>query len=344
MFNKKYKNLIYFQNGSIGDFLMTIFFLENIYLNDNSIKLNVVIPKNEKLLLQFLAKYSYINIILANRKSVKGLLGILKLSKFAFSKNLIITAPTPGKLSWYIKIIAKKISLLGRSELVGFDDGQKINKFIYTKLLKYNTKIIYPDFLKTVLNELDFEVKKEIPKLEYTKDEDILKELGLEKEKFIVFNPIAATKGRSFREKEINEIIDFIKNLLPKIKIVLTGGKTDEKVLNNFKDKAIIMTNSKMSELCTVIDDSELFIGVDTGTAHIASFLGQKSLIIAQNGTPNWLPYYNPNATILYKINNYQHNIYEGREHLESCRGDVLRCLGDVPLEIIKDKLRKILL
>ena len=98
--NKNYKNLIYFQNGSIGDFLMTIFFLENIYLNDNSIKLNVIIPKNGKLLSQFLERYSYINLILANRKSWKGLIGILKLSKFVFSKNLIITAPTPGKLSF----------------------------------------------------------------------------------------------------------------------------------------------------------------------------------------------------------------------------------------------------
>ena len=62
MKKQRYKNLIYFQNGSIGDFLMTIFFLENIHLNDNSLVLNVVVPKNFYFLQQFLEKYPYINL------------------------------------------------------------------------------------------------------------------------------------------------------------------------------------------------------------------------------------------------------------------------------------------
>ena len=343
MSNRKHKNLIYFQNGSIGDFLMTIFFLENIYLNDSSIKLNVVVPKNEELLLQFLEKYSYINLILANKRSLKGLWGMLKLTKFAFSKNLIITAPTPGRLSLYIKILAKTVSLFGRSELVGFDDDQKINKFIYTKLLKYNTKIIYPDFLKTVIKELSFEVKKEIPKLEYRVDENILNKLKLEKEKYVVFNPMAATQGRSLKKEEIDEIVDFIRNFLSEIKIVLTGGMSDEKILNIFKNKAIILTNSKIAELCTVIDNAKLFIGMDTGTSHLSSFLGQKSLIIAKNGTPNWLPYYNQKAKILYSIEGCSHNTYEGREYLEECRGDRLRCLKSVSLKIIEKEVLNLL-
>jgi len=322
---------------------MTIFFLENIYLNNFNLKLWVVIPKNEKLLKQFLEKYPYINIILANKRSGKGLIGIFSLLKFIFSKNLVITAPTPGKLSVFIKIMAKKISFFGRSELVGFEDGQKINKFIYTKLLKYNTKIIYPDFLKSVIKELGFEVKKEIPILKYSKDENILEELNLEEHKYIVFNPIAATKGRSLKEDDANKIIDFIKTFLPGIKVVLTGGKADEEILKTFTDKALILVNPEISKLCTLLENSRLFIGMDTGTSHVASFLQAKSLVIAQNGTPNWLPYYNENADILYSVNGCTHDKYEGREHLESCRGDILRCLGDIPFEVVENKLEKLL-
>ncbi len=336
----KYKNLIYFQNGSIGDFLMTIFFLENIHLNDDSIVLNVIVPKNFKFLSQIAKEYSYLKIILANRKSAKGLLGILSLFRFVFSKNLIITAPTPGKLSLSIKIIAKKMAFFRGSRLIGFEDGQKINKLIYSKLLKYNTKIIYPDFLKIVIRELGFEVKKEIPRLKYNKDENVLAELGLEKGTYIIFNPLAATQGRSFNQEEIIEIIDFIKTFPPKIKIILTGGKTDKEILNTFADKAIILINPDITRLCTLLDNSKLFIGVDTGTSHLASFLQVKSLVIAINGTPNWLPYYNSKATILYTIDGCQHGIYEGREHLESCRGDILRCLDNVPMIVIEKYLK----
>jgi ADP-heptose:LPS heptosyltransferase len=341
--NYQYKNLIYFQNGSIGDFLMTIFFLENIYLNNRDLNLFVVVPKNYEFLSHIAKEYPYLNIILANRKSTRGLAGVFKLGKFIFSKNLVITAPTPGKLSFYIKIMAKKISFFKKSQLVGFEDGQKINKFIYSRLLKYNTKIIYSDFLKVIIEELGFEVKKELPELRYSKDKNILLELGLEEKRYIVFNPLAATKGRSFKLEEISEIIDFLKICTPEIKIVLTGGGADGEILNLFKRGSFVLVNLEVSKLCTLLDNSKLFIGVDTGTSHVASFLGVKSLVVAQNGTPNWLPYYNKNATILYKIKNCQHNIFEGRDHLEDCRSDVLRCLGYVDLNIIKNYLGKLL-
>jgi len=339
----KYKNLIYFQNGSFGDFLMMIFFLENIHLNDCDLNLFVVVPKNYEFLSQIAREYPYLNIILANRKSMKGLVGVFKLGKFIFSKNLVITAPTPGKLSFYIKIIAKKLSFFRGSQLVGFEDGQKINKFIYSKLLKYNTRIIYPDFLKKVIEELGFEVKKKLPELKYGKDENILRELSLEEKKYIVFNPLAATKGRSFKLEEISEIIEFLKVSAPEIEIILTGSSSDKKILNLFEEKALVLINLEILKLCNLLDSSKLFIGVDTGTSHLASFLRVSSLVVAQNGTPNWLPYYNSNAVILYTVNHCKHDLYEGREHLESCRGNNLRCLGYVPLKIIKDKLRKIL-
>ncbi|MCK4918265.1 MAG: glycosyltransferase family 9 protein [Candidatus Pacebacteria bacterium] len=342
------KNLIYFQNGSIGDFLMTIFFLENIYLNNNSIKLNVIVSKNEKLLLQFLEKYPYINLILVNKRSFKGLLGVFKLLKFLFSSNLVITAPTPGILSLWVKILAKKISFLSKSELVGFEDGQKINKFIYSKLLNYNTNVIYPEFLKEVIKKIGFKIEKETPELKYISNESVLKKLNLEERNYIVLHPIATTKGRSFKEKEIIDLIKVIKGISPHKKIILTGGNADKDILNIismlFENDVFVMISPKISELCTIINGAKLFIGVDTGTTHIASFLQKKSLIVAINGTPNWLPYYNPNARILYSVDGCIHSLYEGREHLEGCRGERLRCLGDVPLEVVEKTLKELLI
>ncbi|MFH0846028.1 MAG: glycosyltransferase family 9 protein [Patescibacteria group bacterium] len=342
----KYKNLIYFQNGSMGDFLMTIFFLENVYLNNPELNLYVVVPKSEKLLQQFLEKYSYIKIILVNRKSYKGISGMIKLLKFYFSSNLVLTAPTPGKLSLLVKLQAKMIALMPYSKLVGFDDGEKINETIYNEVLDYHTDIIYPEFLKQVLLSLGFEIKIENPLFRYQKDENILKRMDLTENSFVVINPLAATQGRSLNGKEMSDFIKEIKKINNNLKIVLTGGGNDSEILQNFSkifDNVFVFVNLRITDLCNLIEGANLFVGVDTGTTHLASFLNKKSLVIAKNGTPNWLPYYNKNARILFSINNCNQVIYEGRDFLEKNRGSKLRCLENVPVEVVKRSLGEIL-
>jgi len=340
--NKKYKNFIYFQNGSIGDFLMTVFFLENIYLNNKLINLCVVIPKNKKILQQFLEKYPYIKIILVNRRSFNGLWGMFKLMKYYFSSNLVLTAPTPGRLSYLVKLNAKVLSLMPNSLLIGFEDGEKINRYLYDRILKYRTDILYPDFLKSVIRGLGFEVKKKEPLFYFKQSFSILEQLNLEKGNYVVINPMAATQGRSLIEKDVLFILEEIKKIRSGLKIVLVGGEKERVFLNSFK-KVKVCISLSVKDLSNLIDGSSLFIGVDTGTTHLASFLQKKSLVIAKNGTPNWLPFYNPEARILYSIDVCRHQIYEGREYLEECRGDRLRCLGNIPLEIIEKTLLEML-
>jgi len=338
----KYQNLIYFQNGSIGDFLMTIFFLENVYLNNPKLKLVVVVSKNEHFLKQFLEKYPYIQIILINRRSFRGLGGMFKLMKYYFSSNLVLTAPTPGVLSFLVKLIAKTVAVMPNSMLAGFEDEQKINQFIYDKILGYRTNILYPEFLKSVLENLGFKIYKRNPLFEFKKDGVLLRKLDLKTDSYIVVNPMAATQGRSLNEQEILFIIKKIKEISHNLEIVLVGGEKERIFLHSFEGVKIYI-NLSVKNLSNLIANSALFVGVDTGTTHLASFLNKKSLVIAKNGTPNWLPYYNDKARILYSIKNCPHNLYEGRERLEECRGNKLRCLGNVPLEIIEKTLLEML-
>ena len=344
--SKKYKNLIYFQNGSIGDFLMTIFFLENVYLNDDSIKLYIVVPKNKVFLSQFLKKYSYINLILANRKNIHGWLGIFSLFKFSFYKNLIITVPTPGRLPLGIKIIAKLTAMHFKSLLAGSDDGQGINKLIYNKLYKYNKQINYPECLKSILKILDFEIKKENPILEHADESNILEQLKLEKNNYVVIHARAATKGRSLDNQCLRLLVNSIISIDGEMKILLTGSTSDRDFLSGFESEfknVVLGINLSVVDLCGVIKKSKLFIGVDTGITHVASFLGKKSLVLAQSGTPNWLPYYNDQAIILYAINDCTYNIYSGQEYLQNCQKDDICRLGKIPFDVINQELKKLL-
>ena len=65
-------------------------------------------------------------------------------------------------------------------------------------------------------------------------------------------------------------------------------------------------------------------------------------MVIAEQGTPHWLPYYNPNATIIYQIKNDTGSINEGREYLEKARNGRVRFLDRVPLNVIEEYIRKI--
>ena len=72
------------------------------------------------------------------------------------------------------------------------------------------------------------------------------------------------------------------------------------------------------------------------------SVIGKNSLVIAENGTPHWLPYYNKSAKIIYKIKDDTSNRNEGREYLESKRKNEVRYLDRVPLNVVKDALSEI--
>lgn len=335
----KYKNIIYFQNGSIGDFLMSIFLLENIYLNDSSVKFNIVIPKNLSFLSQVVSSYPYINLIYANKK-FSGIIGVLKIFKFIFSRNLVLVPPTPGEIPLVIKMIARLISLFPGSVLVGFEDRGKIHSNIFSKTLRYNIDINYSEHIKNILRELDYEIKLESPIIKYQKEESVT--VG----NYVVLHPKASTFGRTLSKEEVFGIIKIILEKDSSVKVFLTGGKDDqsflEMIYSHFSDKVKIFINSGFSDLCRLVEYSKYYIGVDTGTTHIASFLKKKSFIIARKGTPNWLPYYNDNSKIIYYISGCQHKIFEGEKHLFDCIKDKERpgILLEVPMDIILSKFR----
>ena len=95
-----------------------------------------------------------------------------------------------------------------------------------------------------------------------------------------------------------------------------------------------------MRELAALIENSLLYIGVDTGITHLAALLRARSLVIAHDGTPHWLPYYNENAVILYQIKDDASSVHKGRAYLASQRNGRVRYLDRVSREVIEEELR----
>ncbi|OHA79880.1 MAG: hypothetical protein A2675_01395 [Candidatus Yonathbacteria bacterium RIFCSPHIGHO2_01_FULL_51_10] len=330
------RNVLYFLNGSIGDFLMALFLMENIHMSPNGgdTRLFVVTPRNKKLFQALARAYPYVNLIEASRSTPYGL---AVLARFIFTKNIVMLPPTPGTLPLRAKIIAKLLALMPESTTLGFigKKGEKEGWFDHG--LVFDTSVPYHATMIALAREAGFSAVKEKPTFTHKKDTAVLARYQLTEKNYTVIHPCAATEGRGMYDEELARLILAVseKSGLP---VMVTGGTNDREriggILNGHAfPNAVHNCAGELSvdDLVNVLAGARWYIGVDTGITHLASFLRVPTLVIAHHGTPHWLPFYNENAHILYTVDGCAHNINEGKGHLEECRTGRVRPLLRVP-------------
>lgn len=336
------KNYYYFLNGSIGDFLMTINLMELIKTNqeDDQCTYNIITPRGKKMFLEISSEYDFLNIIEINKKNFWKTLPWYIINMF--QRNYLIIPPTRGVFPLATKIFAKFLAFWPGSLLVGFKDKSKVDSYLYNKVLKYNTDQDYFLNLQELLFLLGFDKKEKELVLLHKDSPEVLDDCSLKRNDYIVIHSFAATSRRSLAKEYLQEIINKITRELPEVDIVLTGtnkdfASMDFSTLENVK----ILSGLSMKSLIDVVSQSKFYVGVDTGITHIASMLRKATLVIANYGTPNWLPFYNEKAEILYKIKDCSHNTYSGKDHLKDCSKGDLFCLEQVPVEIVFEGIEK---
>jgi ADP-heptose:LPS heptosyltransferase len=310
---------------------MVLFLMENIHDNDPHVSLTILTPRNEALFSELAQKYPYLRVVSANRRTAIGTL--LRLARF---RNCVITPPTPGRLPFATKAAARLVALRGR--LVGFDDRSILNRIMYTQLLAFDHAKSYCDALLEILPLLGFRRMRERPMLAFERTPHIFKKYDLTPGAYVVLHPFGSAAVRSIVGRELRELIEYLRRLAPDLTIVLNGNSADRAKLPPGLGAGVkvIAGEVSMRELATLLQDSKLYVGVDTGITHLACVLGVRSLVIAHEGAANWLPYYNPNATIIYKVRGDSSGTHEGRTYLESHRKGAERYLERVPEAVIK--------
>lgn len=323
MHKKTKTKLIYLLNGSIGDFLMVLSMLDSV--KKDSYRCYISTPRNHKLFKSLAQEYPDIKIIKYP----------WKLFRFFFSQTIVITPPTPGRLPYHQKFFARFITIF-RGVMAGFDDKQKFNKIIYQVLVPYKTNILFYELLNSVLYALNIPFEDKVPKLRTGITASI------HTNPYIVFHPFGASRGRSFIQEKLGNTVSLIRKHFPNHTLYITGSKEDqEKMIEVTDDLMVPYFGKNMDELISLILGSELFIGVDTGVTHIANLLSIKTLVFAEQGTPHWLPYYNPKATIVYSILESGESIHEGQEYLFSQAHGRSRYLDRIPLSVIEHYIQK---
>lgn len=107
----------------------------------------------------------------------------------------------------------------------------------------------------------------------------ILKNINLKENDFIIFNPFAASKHRSFSEENIIKFLNILEKKYTE-KIVIIGENEKLTSLKKIKenDKILIFKTQKIMELLELIKYSKFVITPDTAIVHIATAFNKKSI------------------------------------------------------------------
>ncbi len=336
---RTHDTILYFLNGSIGDFLMVLFLMENIHANDPSLSLFIVTPRNYELFQELADSYPYIHILHAHRGNALSVL-----ARFGGRRNCCIIPPTPGHNPLSTKLVARALSL--RGSLIGFDDGYRINAFLYSHRIRYDFIKPYYESLLDVLAPLGFVRKKETITFAIERVPSVFVTWDVSPGKYVVLHPFGSSPARSIEGDELVALVRCIQKSAPESAILISGNNADRaRVPKEIEgDVTLLAGRASMSELATLLERCGMYIGVDTSVTHLASLLRVRSLVIAHTGSsPNWLPYYNENATIIYQVAGDTSGITEGHTHLEDQRKGRVRYLDRLPEEVVEEYVTRIL-
>jgi ADP-heptose:LPS heptosyltransferase len=332
---KRFKTAVLFQNGSIGDFLMAIFLAEMLQKSGHVAHLTIVVPRNLTFLRGLIGAYPHISAVEVSRRSGCG-----QLLKMARNTNLVVVHPTLGKISLPIKILGWFISRSYGSEFLGFQDSGPLSKMLYSKTLVYNTDELYNENIQNIARALGAPVLVQVPDLKITPDFKPLQACGLDQGRYIVFHPGASARERAFTVRAAREVIEHVLKQNPAMHVVLSGssaeGKWIEEIRNGIQNQERIVNaiGCSAQAIAAFIQSAQCFIGTDTGITHLACFLGAPVIVAAHHGTANWLPFYCPSATVLYRLAE-EEAVHQSREYLDAQRRGRIKPFGTVPSQAV---------
>jgi ADP-heptose:LPS heptosyltransferase len=338
--SKKFESAILFQNGSIGDFLMSLFLAELLKESKAVDHITIAVPRNFDLLKGLLGSYPYISAVEVSRRS-----GWVRLFKIGRRRCLVILQPALGRIPLRVKIVAWFLSRGSGSELIGFQDKGPLCKTLYSQTLVYDTNRLYSENIQKIVRSLGAPVRIRIPRLTFALCLEHIKECGLYRTRYMVFHPGASVHERSFTAQAAREVIMYVLDKDPELRVVLSGSEADREWIEEIKasvqmhERIITAAGFSLHKLAALIGFAEFYLGIDTGTTHLACFLQARVIVVAHCGTAtNWLPFYCPSATVLYRLKG-EEVVHQTREYLAVGGRGRVKPFDTVPMNAVRSAL-----
>jgi ADP-heptose:LPS heptosyltransferase len=342
--NSENKNILFFNSEKIGDLTISSVLLEydDIFPADAEIYF-LVKDIYYPLLINYKGK---VKIITYKHKKYKWFLcyRIMLLNKLRSLSLAQFYNLTPAR-----GILSDEISVLsGSNKIYSISNNKDYLKFISKITDKYYDEILYCE-LKNVYEKhkklmesfgigerkIEFRNNKafDIKRNNYLVDNGLVK-----KGEYIAVSPLSSEMDKTWGLNNYKQICE---ELSKKYKIVLIGNGKQRELLEKVKNRndKIIIASTTLEVLPVVINDCRLFIGGNSGPAHIALHLGVKFLVILYGGYYGWyFPFKDED-----RKNNYIYNPVNCLGCGIKCVQNKMYCLEGLSSEEVLKKLYQIL-
>jgi heptosyltransferase I len=291
------KSICVIRLSSIGDITHMIPVIKTLQTHSPMTNITWIIGKTEYHLVKNIKNIEFI--VINKRSFIETIMILLKLRKKSFDVLLHMQVSLRSNLMTLFIRAKRKI---------GFDKDKSKNfhnLFINESIDSSGKKHVLETFFY-FLSKIGLKEK------EYSKDiniEDPKISIFSSKEKYMVFNPFTSSRKFNYREWDINNykiIIDYLANNYGISSVIIGGHSEYELEKSNLFSKKNNVKNmvgkTNLQDVYSLIKSSELYIGPDSGTLHIASMLLKP--VIGLYATSNPLrtgPYYG----MKYTINKY---------------------------------------
>ena len=292
------KSICIIRLSSIGDITHMIPIIKTLQIHSPMTNITWIIGKTEYHLVKNIKNIEFI--VINKRKFIETIMVLLRLRKEKYFDAL---------LHMQVSLRSNLMTLFIKAKRkIGFDKGKSKN----FHSLFINESIDASGKTHVLETFFYFLSKIGIKEKEYSEDINIkdpeITILPI-KEKYIIFNPFTSSRKFNYREWDINNykiIIDYLANNYG-INSVIIGGQSKYELeksalFNEINNVTNIVGKTNLQDIYSLIKSSELYIGPDSGTLHIASMLLKP--VIGLYATSNPLrtgPYYE----MKYTINKY---------------------------------------
>ncbi len=344
----KQTDVWFFVGHSIGVTLLAIHTLEAAYfglpVNERGRCFLVINGDKTQLYLDLIDQYPHITLVTLSRRSMPDLIRILARS---IGRRQVVLHPLSfGSVHPLHALLTLAITCLHpRSRSVVLDERSWYNWFWFTDVLPQKLdQSIFTSMEEAVIH-CEIKVTARHPQLLHavTPVHSALAKVG---KPYIVVHPFAANPIRSLPKERWEDIFDFITSTYPDHQLVISGGPSDRAVALAFirpSYKNVFYTEDIITTFLPkigLIDNTALYVGVDTGPTHLAAHLGVPTIVIGNNSNPCWLPTYNPEVTILMHTEHCTCTNDKGGNCRETVDGKVYyRCMIEITQEEIKQHI-----
>jgi heptosyltransferase-3 len=288
------KKVLIIVRRSNGDVFLSNSLINNLLMNYPDVKIDLIVNQNTYEVAKTLNNISKIYVV-KNKKIfgvsryLSNIMGIFVKTFRSYDLSINLNS---NDLSTLFAFTSSNISISA------VDDENR--KSWWKKLIISHTYNINKDqhMINYILKPLSFISKRSIL---YDYSPKNLKNYSHIKEKFnlpnkyIIFHPSAQFDFRSYPIENINKFLELTSN--NNIPVVLTGG--NDEINNKIKKNLITHINiinligkTTVPEIYTLISNSDLYIGMDTLTTHIAASFNKKIIAIyGPNSVKQWSPY-----------------------------------------------------